>query len=206
MLEQSGHVRAMTLIDPLSCQGPWARWTCCEPSCLCGASLQAAMKTDPWSFFVGLCWKFSSVSINLHPLTVEDLSVDLFIREQHRPSLSTVTCWGVDENTCILRRPSVKLLFGCTMLHITPCLCTYIHYIHHLSRSICSFAVTSSPTFLWRRSTIICRSMLWGHLNVSLVEIGSLQVPLFWRSVSAFAGQLRKIQATCHVSKSVWFD
>ena len=25
-------------------------------------------------------------------------------------------------------------------------------------------------------------------------------------SVSAFAGQLRKIEATCHVSKSVWFD
>ena len=77
-------------------------------------------------FFVGLCWSYSSVSINLHPPTVEELSVDLFIREQHRPSLSTVICWGVDQNTCILRRPSVKFLFGCTMLHITPCLCTYI--------------------------------------------------------------------------------
>ena len=38
--------------------------------------------------------------------------------------------------------------------------------------------------------------MLWGHLNVSLVEFGLIAGAAVFKSVSAFAGQLRKIEAT----------
>ena len=57
--------------------------------------------------------------------------------------------------------------------------------------------MTSSPRFCEGDSTIICRSMLWGHLNVSLVEFGSLQAPLFSRPFRPLQGSSGKLRRPC---------
>ena len=111
---------------------------------------------------------------------MEELSVDLFIREQHRPLLSTVTCCGVYSQASfseitlwlhIVADHSVLMHLYYLIIIL------FITYRDRFRSFACeSLAVTSSPRF---------------RADVSLAEFGSLQV-----SVSAFAGQLRKIEAT----------